>query len=67
MLIVNGEPVECFTLAWDPEFFARRRVVVGSTAFQCYFEVLAMLLAAEKWCKGSETTAILGDSIHRCA
>merc|ERR1712020_50018 len=38
-------------------------VAVGDTAFHTYFEVLAFLLAVERWCDGTSVTAVFGDNV----
>ena len=35
----------------------------GDTAFQTYFEVLAFIMAVERWCDGSSVTAVFGDNV----
>ena len=62
MLFVNGVPTECFSTTWDAAFFGELGVEIGVSASQTYLEVLAMILAVEKWCSAAGTTAVFGDN-----
>ena len=57
-----GQPVRCFSCVWDAADFTEMAVQVGEPASQTFFEVLALVLAVELWCRGTQSTLILGDN-----
>ena len=63
VLLEKGRPVRCFSCRWSPADFTGKKVRIGDPACQTFFEVLALVLAVELWCTGTESTTILGDNV----
>ena len=63
VLIEGDRPVACFSTRWRKHDFQDKAVEIGQPASQTYFEVLALVLAAELWCIDSTPTLILGDNV----
>ena len=64
VLIENGVPSRCFACQWHAHDFRGKKVKVGEPSSQTFFEILALVLAIERWCPaGSPPTAIWGDNV----
>ena len=63
VLLIHDVPSQFFTFAWRPEDFEGLKVTIGDSAGQTFLEVVALVMAVELWCDGSESTAIFGDNV----
>ena len=62
VLFENGRPTRCFACRWQQHSLDNKKIKVGEPAAQTFFEILALVLAVERWCPaGAPPTVVWGD------
>ena len=62
ILFENDVATRYFACTWSQDDFEGRKVDIGSSASQTFFETLVMILALELWGQTLRPTVVLGDS-----